>query len=180
MAIQDNGTVDSWDLLGALSPQGAINILDRVSPYLNIQKNCGTDNECNPDTYLWLNPTVTEGMSFKAKAILSDGSLLFVFVRYPLCDNVSGDNLLLKNTCGDAEVDINGFKPPNQRGKDLFSFHITKNGIIPIGAANDYSDFSDCLNHGVGRSCAAWVIYNENMDYLKCSDLSWSGKRKCG
>lgn len=30
-----------------------------------------------------------------------------------------------------------------------------------------------------GYGCAAWVIYNENMDYLHCNDLSWDGKKKC-
>ena len=28
-------------------------------------------------------------------------------------------------------------------------------------------------------SCTAWVLYNENMDYLHCDDLSWTGKTKC-
>ena len=30
-----------------------------------------------------------------------------------------------------------------------------------------------------GRACTAWVIYNGNMDYLHCNDLSWHGKTKC-
>ena len=30
-----------------------------------------------------------------------------------------------------------------------------------------------------GYGCAAWVMYNENMDYLYCNDLSWNGKHKC-
>ena len=38
------------------------------------------------------------------------------------------------------------------------------------------------LNEGSsynGYGCAAWVIYNKNMDYLHCNDLSWEGKHKC-
>ena len=27
--------------------------------------------------------------------------------------------------------------------------------------------------------CAAGVLINENMDYLKCEGLSWNGKKKC-
>lgn len=30
-----------------------------------------------------------------------------------------------------------------------------------------------------GGGCTAWVIFNENMDYLHCDDLSWNGKTKC-
>ena len=30
-----------------------------------------------------------------------------------------------------------------------------------------------------GAGCTAWVIYNENMDYLRCDDLSWDGKHEC-
>ena len=30
-----------------------------------------------------------------------------------------------------------------------------------------------------GYSCTAWVIFKENMDYLKCDDLTWDGKNKC-
>lgn len=30
-----------------------------------------------------------------------------------------------------------------------------------------------------GYGCAALVIYNENMDYLYCDDLSWNGKKQC-
>ena len=32
---------------------------------------------------------------------------------------------------------------------------------------------------GIIGVVAAWVILNENMDYLKCKDLSWNGKNKC-
>ena len=30
-----------------------------------------------------------------------------------------------------------------------------------------------------GAGCAAWVLLNENLDYLHCADLSWNGKKKC-
>ena len=30
-----------------------------------------------------------------------------------------------------------------------------------------------------GYGCAAWVIFEENMQYLKCNDLSFNGKKKC-
>lgn len=38
----------------------------------------------------------------------------------------------------------------------------------------------DSQNRLNGYGCTAWVIYNENMDYLHCrSKLQWSGAKKC-
>ncbi len=42
---------------------------------------------------------------------------------------------------------------------------------ISISFANKLADFL--------LFCAAWVIYNENLDYLHCNDLAWDGKTKC-
>lgn len=76
-------------------------------------------------------------------------------------------------------------------GKDLFYFVMTSdNGILPTGLQYSNSKFytnvlfeSRCnkkVDHDLnGYSCTAWVIYNGNMDYLHCDDLSWSGKHKC-
>ena len=30
-----------------------------------------------------------------------------------------------------------------------------------------------------GYGCTAWVLQNENLDYLHCNDLSWDGKHSC-
>ncbi len=75
-------------------------------------------------------------------------------------------------------------------GVDIFYFKMFYDkGFIPSGAlampkfASDLTFENSCnrkLNNEYnGRACTAWVIYNENMDYLHCDDLSWSGKHKC-
>ena len=75
-------------------------------------------------------------------------------------------------------------------GKDLFYFIMTSdNGILPKGlqysnSKYDITPFESACNKKLdvalnGLSCTAWVIYNGNMDYLHCDDLSWSGKHKC-
>ena len=44
----------------------------------------------------------------------------------------------------------------------------------------DSVTFEHCARHkGDSLGCTAWVLYNENMEYLRCSDLSWDGKKKC-
>ena len=62
-------------------------------------------------------------------------------------------------------------------GDDLFVFYLAEDGIFPQGAATDTCLYSDCM--AKGEHCTKWVIENENRDYLKCKDLSWSGKTKC-
>lgn len=57
-------------------------------------------------------------------------------------------------------------------------FYLTKQNIMPAGTENETGwPFSTCYSHG--GACTAWVLINENMDYLKCKGLSWSGNKKC-
>lgn len=74
-------------------------------------------------------------------------------------------------------------------GVEVFTFAFTKKGFVPIGRQGtpSYGSFEQYCNpenasvsaDAQGRGCAAWVIFNGNMDYLHCNDLSWSGKHKC-
>ena len=83
-------------------------------------------------------------------------------------------------------------------GKDIFYFKMLPDKhIIPEGLKDTYSKYYDYDLYATnnftfekkcnrtktsgenGRSCTAWVIYNGNMDYLHCNDLSWDGKHKC-
>ncbi len=83
-------------------------------------------------------------------------------------------------------MDLNGRRPPNTTGKDIFLFYVTKYGVTPMGTPEQTSSFTfdNYCNMGKpstlnGYGCAAWVIYNENMDYLHCDDLDWNTKTKC-
>lgn len=65
-------------------------------------------------------------------------------------------------------------------GKNIFPFFLTDKGILPagIGKYKDYNSYSPlpfdvyCVTGGgaLGRGfgCTAWVLKNENFDYLKC------------
>ena len=70
-------------------------------------------------------------------------------------------------------------KGPNTHGKDVFVFIVTKKDITPEGTINETNHIFADECSSKGRGCTAWVIFNENMDYLKCSDLAWNGKHKC-
>ena len=98
---------------------------------------------------------------------------------------INNPNCGEKDLCADFSVDINGANRPNVVGRDIFYFRVYKHKINPIGVVDDTTRTFEnyCLRNSVkdfnGYGCAAWVIFNENMDYLKCDGLSWAGKHKC-
>ena len=185
-ASYEEGTPDNWNLYGMCSTVGAQNILDKFAPHLNISKNCGVETGCFPDVVYTIlngsNDTNYErngGGCSKAKIRLSDGTLAAFDVRDVNCGLVRSDTGMSKNICGVITIDINGFKPPNQNGRDAFQFYLCKDGIVPMGTPDASAGFSFDTCLVTGYNCTAWVIYNENMDYLHCDNLSWDGKTKC-
>ena len=78
------------------------------------------------------------------------------------------------NIVSDIFYDVNGRRGPNRRGYDMFEFNIADREIIPAGEHPTYDSFAaTCSNRstGSGWGCAAWIIRNNNMDYLKCDGL---------
>lgn len=191
LAVQENGTPENWGLTDSYpSPVGAGIMLSKLSPYLNITENCGTENGCFIDKkYLGLNNT--DGMNFYsnnsfAKVSLADGSNIGMIVTDANCSVQRGSSAGLNEICGDIWVDINGQKAPNQYGVDMFLFWISRTGITPFGTqqATNYAFRTYCRKSNTtlfenGAGCAAWVLYKENMDYLHCNNLSWTGKSTC-
>lgn len=188
MAAQENGTPDNWNL--ANSDVGSMPMLKLLVPYMNTIKDCSDGSHgCFPsNSYLELDGT-DDGVYDDwtgPKVQFADGIGVIAFGYSPDCSNVAGNSVSLKNICGEYDIDINGFKKPNQWGKDMFKFWLTKYGIVPAGTNEEvgaYSFANDCGFSGsskYGVSCAAWVIYNGNRDYLKCPGvLSWGGQTKC-
>ena len=158
-----------------------LEMMEKFGKYLKYQKTCGRNKGCFPNvTYKsvtgngyskWEDYTTD-----RSRAILTDGTLI-MFNFNALKNN--SDNFYAQ-----IYVDINGFKGPNQLGRDFFYFYINPEKIVPGGAKVLETIFPDqkfdenCIQQN-GYACAAWVIYNENMDYLHCKNLSWDGKHSC-
>ena len=187
-AIQDCGSPDQWGLDSYSNSvnKGKEPFLKNITPYLKIIDGCYYENSC--DLKKWtvyaLNGS-SNGSTASTRMILADGTLLSgAWIYSPTCDSNHGSGAL-KNICGEFFVDLNGNKNPNTIGKDIFVFYFTKTGIEPFGTeVETYRPFEDnckvnSSGPGYGYGCTAWVIYNENMDYLHCNDLSWAGKTKC-
>ena len=120
--------------------------------------------------------------SLQGGIVLNDGTLL------GLIFNPNSSNANLTGDMGQIFVDINGIKAPNVLGRDVFSFMIRNDKLIarntptetdsPALGPQKYCSVSSGVGHN-GLGCTAWVIYNENMDYLKCEGLNWHTKLHC-
>lgn len=194
-AVQENGTPDNWNLIGMGDATGLANLNTIMSKYLNVTKNCDTGSGCFASVgYRDLNGIANQSLNADtgySKLILADGTSLALRQWTPDCSwdwSGGSGNLALKSVCGYFSVDINGFKKPNQMGVDVFQFLFTKYGLVPLGTPlqNSYTYANYCNRTKTsgsgwynGSSCTAWVLYNDNMDYLHCNYLDWGGKTKC-
>ncbi len=184
LALAENGDPTGWDLKGLGNPEGALNFLDKMRPYLKIIKECKTNKDgCLASGYykdLNGKDASTFNPGYQALIRLADGTGVVLQVWDVTCADF--------RACAFITVDLNGDKKPNQLGIDTFTFLAKKNKLVPQGIGGDTYDFENWCNlakssvpgnnyNGVG--CAAWVVINQNMGYLSCNDLSWIGKRKC-
>ena len=173
-------------------------MLDNFAKFMKTTKICHTNKGCFPDVkYKKIDGNYTSNWNERtdtSKLITSDGMSVFFYSYGPVAFNDRGDSGALTETYGALSVDINGFKKPNMAGRDIFSFIIARDGIVPYGVpASTFTTNYDTMErekafprtcntencYGGCEGCCAWVIYKENMDYLHCSDLSWDGKNKC-
>ena len=209
MAINDYGTVDNWCSISGNyddeywgSVEGCserqkdimikylknIRICDGISTYAkdacfaSEYKNRFTESIWRVD-YKRYSIVLANGVSVYFNSSNGDG-----YGEWWCKANVNTGSLndaQYQRTCGTMVVDINGNKRPNRDGEDLFVFKVYRDGIAPSGREVDKvwneSFENQCLGkryYGPG-GCTAWVLVNENMDYLHCDDLSWDGNSKC-
>jgi len=202
LAVEEYGAPDTWGFSrspGSTDDEEAIakyangvdSVMNKLLPFLKTSYVCyQSDKSCkNLDKYTRdrhnLNGQLL-GKFSTPRIILADGaSIDVIYFASNTCNQIYGTTKTLKNGCGEILVDINGINPPNAQGKDVFFFYLTKYGIVPAGSGfASLHTFDGQCNMGKptyrnGYGCTAWVIYNENMDYLHCDDLSWNGKKKC-
>lgn len=163
-------------------------LFDRLGKYLNVASRCkGDDTTCQKyEKFANLNNVIIASSVKTAKIPvmnLADGTTISGgWINNPI-------TACKKNTsCADFAVDINGItKGPNTYGKDIFIFSITPEAVKPVGG--QYEDTTRTFENDCnisendrfnGYGCTAWVIFNENMDYLHCPDkLGWDKATSC-
>ena len=179
-AINENGPVSSWNLgTGSTDPQSHINLANYFKPYLKISADCIGKDENYTRKYC---KTIDPNTAMKSNIVLSNGVSTTFRVLAPNCNHTH----LMQNTCATISI---GFEP-YEGGKSSFGFILTPNGVVPAGSVkSNHQKFELYCNPAIKENvadiapmsaCTAWVIYNGNLDYLRCFDkLSWDGKHKC-
>lgn len=165
----DNGGDIRFAMGNATTSADFLNVF---APRLSINKNCGAGTGCWPNSLLkrldggdtaWNVDTWGPG-----NAILSDGMLLVFHIHSNSCtyDFIPADldlNNPYHKQCGMIWVDVNGFKAPNQLGRDTFEFLVTQQGLLPRGMYVGDLGGAECAIFGEG--CAAKVLKEGAMNY---------------
>ncbi len=190
--ILDEGPVDNWG-----DTDDRAKLFDELAPkYFSILKSCGYNVPVSMDSCLKLkykNRFNSTESAFSntpyARYHLIDGMTFYIVMNGNCDENISLNKYYgsYSGLCGSIYVDLNSAKGPNVLNRDLFRFNLMTDGIIPAGSSKEViwteTFENQCLGkrpHGNGDAkCTAWVLYNENMDYLHCDDLSWEGKSRC-
>ena len=147
---------------------------ERITEFMKISKSCGTSTGCwstaplkdiDDNYYAELKPD-------HVFYILSDGTALAIEAWKSY-----GDTFLR------IRVDIDGpNKGKTQVGSDIFDF---SNRDASLGTYNYLypsikREFTNLGINSEDNYVTAWVIENENLDYLKCADkLKWDEKTSC-
>lgn len=185
-AKNEYGAVEDWYSYSEELTQGERSKIaaERLSKYMKNTRVCYDADGCFPDVVYGRIDGKTAGHlqnKTYSRLITADGMNVLIDVE-------KRDKFGFLYTI--IIVDINGYKKPNTIGRDTFSFVLLKDKITPLGAENmprlmpgtislfpDDCNITKCADICTG--CTAWVIYNENQDYLHCDDLSWQGKKTC-
>lgn len=109
------------------------------------------------------------GAGEAAGLILNDG-MYMTFEWAP--SNGSGactlddEGMGIANQCFVSSVDINGNKPPNQMGYDIFRFYVYEDKVKPVGTQEQVGNLAwyPCKKNGRGDVCAAIILANP--DYV--------------
>lgn len=204
-AVQEQGTPDLWNIKGKESiydEEGNISGYDTSGIEVqrkNLTKfmkgrNCENNSKCiASDGLKYANlsrtafDTETSRINFP-RFMLTDGTIInFTNVISETCTAI---DMGKANVCSHIEVFLPTDKREQRRGVNNFMFYLTKDGIVPAGRGEragygTYNFEQFCKNSPEftsrenGHGCTAWVLVNENMDYLRCNDLSFNGKTKC-
>lgn len=109
------------------------------------------------------------GAGTAAGLVLNDG--MYMTFEWAT-DNGSGactlddEGMGIANQCFVSSVDVNGSKPPNQMGYDIFRFYVYADKVKPVGTQEQVGNLAwyPCTKTGRGDVCAAMILANP--DYV--------------
>ncbi len=162
LSVKDNGYANEWNVGDGRNATTANQFASYIKPYLKIVRDCGTSSGClaYKESPKMLNNTSTfynyDTNSNYYKMVLADGS--YIFLRGAIDKYCQTNDVGISNTCGFVAFDINGGKEPNTVGKDIFVVYITPFTVK--------TSPQTCDKTSEGWSCLAYILKNNNMNYL--------------
>ncbi len=123
-------------------------------------------DECwhNTSNFTYYNNSTYGGSSWStlmSRAILENGTL----IAFRLDSNTCTSSLTPNNdNCGALHIDVNGFKPPNSVGKDIFAFYVRKNGTITPLGAQGVNAAGSCKPTDSGWGCSSNFLHGDEED----------------
>ena len=175
------GPVDEWCSDNCTTNVTTNKHGERITEFMKISKNCGVTKGLGCFTKgntMYVNGTKDSNLETysygRYSFITADGTSVFLSYGSPLCDKNRGVSCPgpYCQTCGLMAIDIDGpSKGPYVLGKDLFTFYYDKDyGLIPQGGENENGWSTDAELKAkcfATKDCTAWIVNNENTDYLK-------------
>ncbi len=170
MAVNEYGTIDNWGLADTVWTDDKTDFTDDAkkgkADFMEIVLKYYTGRKYNKHSSTY---TLQDGISISLPQL-----------SIKTCEQNSA------SPCGGFRVDLSG---NNKNINQSFLFDIYKDKVVPYGTYRDkfFVDDKNVVDNAFKRECGdnhvhctAWVIYNENMDYLHCiDDLSWFGAKSC-
>lgn len=156
-AEAEDGEVEGWGLKQDRSKEDAELIAEKLRKHMKVAHDCGTEPDtngfCFPNTtYTYLNGNKSPNyanLDYYYKIVLNNGASIFI---QSYLDNPDNDEGYIN-----FNVDVNGPKPPNTVGKDLFDFNYSKGSVRPNGAPGS-EDYGNCDKKKSGWGCAYYVL----------------------
>ena len=149
--------------LSFIKEDGDVVFFEKFSKFVDTIKLCnGTADGCFPTDDITQLDGLSTSFLLPYSLITKDG------ISYGWQNKIScGDKGLsvddVRNCYGSFVVDINGHKPPNRYGYDIFFFAIVdKKGVVPAGKGNKSYD---CRRDRAGITCASKVIDDQGVNY---------------
>lgn len=207
--ISDYGPLDTWDItgyndadyyeknedgtfkldasgnriVGQKGQDSSTLFSKRLTSYLKVIDGC-YDYSCAREISEYYMDGVVKNEKFRDRStVLADGiGISSIWIGDSQCKLSYGSSKALQHICGDMYVILKPRTRKRISGVDFFGFYITKYGIVPFSMpqySHEQQRMAGCVSKRGWGACTGWVIYKGNMDYLRCSDLSWEGKDKC-
>ena len=174
MAESENGPISDWNMVDG-SCESMDEIVSFYTPYLKTLKDCKQSKGCWATTTIkGLSGTTNRLNEFsgsfdcaKHSIALTDGTYI-VFDIYSDLTSLGIQNDMPNDTNSTMAffVDLNGQKNPNIVGRDIFTFALTKHGIVPAGIHNNSAHCTrELKDWNSGIDCAAKVLKEEDLKY---------------